>query len=403
MVANKHFIILSICFILLFKANSFSQSKSQDVISSLNKVIKPIKTLNADSSFEDISFLKETLKDKEIIALGEVTHGTREVFDYKDRLVRFLVTNLGHKAIAFESDFIALEKIDDYINGKIETLKILSGTPLFLNNSKMIEWLKNYNLSQSEENKIHVYGLEARGFSNISAKILETFKDLSANDKKILERLKVTNYTEIKKEDINLIKVTIENLKKAQNNSLQLHYIDLLAQNADVFYEQKIGVRDEYMAKNASWIKDITRNNKLIVWAHNGHVAKTALYHKPSMGTFLFEKYKANYFVIATDFNQGEVSVRKYIAKNKPVGDFAPLYYPEVNSDKAYEYYFKQCKYQNFILDVNSAFKNSNLNSFVRNKMDMRMIGALSIPTKTKLSIAENFDLIVYFNITTSS
>ena len=403
MVANKYFIILSICFTLLLSANSFSQSKTQNIISSLNEIIKPIKTLNADSSFGDINFLKETLKEKEIIALGEVTHGTREVFDYKDRLVRFLITNLEYKAIAFESDFIALEKIDDYINGKIVQLGTLSGTPLHLDNIKMIEWLKNYNLSQVEKNKIHVYGLEARGFNNISSKILESFSDLGNNDKKILERLKATSYSDIKKEDINLIKITVENLRKAKINSIQQHYLNLLAQNADVFYDQKIGIRDEYMAENASWIKDKTENNKLIVWAHNGHVAKTALYNKPSMVTFLFEKYKAKYFIIATDFNHGEVSVRKYIAKNKPVGGFAPLYYPELNSDKAYEYYFKQCKYKNFIIDVNSAFKNPILNSFFSSKLDMRMIGALSIPVNAKLSIAENFDLIVYFNVTTST
>ncbi|RZL19189.1 MAG: hypothetical protein EOO96_26275, partial [Pedobacter sp.] len=254
----------------------------------------------------------------------------------------------------------------------------------------------------SEENKVHVYGLEARGFNNISAKILETFKDLNIIDKKILERLKATSYSEIKREDINLLRITVENLRKATNNSLHHHYLNLLAQNADGFYEKKIGVRDEYMSKNASWVKDKASNNKLIVWAHNGHVAKTPLYNKPSLGNFLFEKYKSKYFVVATDFNHGEVLVRKY-AKNKSPENFAPLYYPEVNSDKAYEYYFKQCKVKNFIIDVSSSINNSILESFLSKPKDMRMIGAESFPVNKKLSIKENFDLIVFFNKTTSS
>lgn len=402
MTINKPSIILFVCYSLLVNVVSFAQIKTQNILSNLNEIIKPIKTLNADSSFEDLNFLKEILIDKEIITLGEVTHGTREVFDYKDRLVRFFVTNLEYKAIAFESDFIALEKIDDYINGKTVRLRNLSGTPLHIDNMKMIEWLKNYNLSLSEENKVHVYGLEARGFNNISAKILETFKDLNIIDKKILERLKATSYSEIKREDINLLQITVENLRKATNNSLHHHYLNLLAQNADGFYEKKIGVRDEYMSKNASWIKDKTSNNKLIVWAHNGHVAKTALYNKPSLGNFLFEKYKSKYFVVATDFNHGEVLVRKY-AKNKSPENFAPLYYPEVNSDKAYEYYFKQCKVKNFIIDVSSSNNNSILESFLSKPKDMRMIGAESFPVNKKLSIKENFDLIVFFNKTTSS
>lgn len=401
MVLNKFRITLFICCSIFFKLNAFSQSKNEHIIiSKLNEVIKPLKTLNADSNFGDIHFLKETLQEKEIIALGEATHGTREIFDYKDRLVRFLVINLEYKAIAFESDFIAIEKIDDYINGKIEHLGSLSGTPLHLDNVKMIAWLKKYNLSQSEENKIHLYGLEARGFNNISAKILETFTGLSIDDKKTLEKLKVLDYSSIKKEDINLTKTTIESLNRNVNNSLQKHYINLLQQNAEGFYENKIGFRDEYMSKNAAWIKEKTKNNKLIVWAHNGHVAKTNLYNKPSMGTLLFEKYKLKYFVIATDFNHGEAKV---IAKNKPLGDFAPLYYPEVSSDKAYEYYFKQCKFKNFIIDISSAITDPILNIFFNKSLEMRMIGALSFPVNTKLSIAKNFDLIVYFDKTSSS
>ncbi|MEE1944156.1 erythromycin esterase family protein [Pedobacter sp. KR3-3] len=400
---NKISISVLICVLFFISLNSSAQEKSEKIISSLNELVNPIKTLNADSSFEDLLFLKEPLKEKEVIALGEVTHGTREVFDYKDRLVRFLVISLAYKAIAFESDFIALEKIDDYINGKIAVLGNLSGTPLHLNNVKMIEWLKKYNLSQSDENKVHVYGLEARGFNNISAKILEQFTDLDINDKKTLEKFKATSYTDLKKDDINLIKKTIENLRKVNASAMQQHYVNLLAQNVDYFHEKKIGLRDEYMSKNATWIKEKTSNNKLIVWAHNGHVAKTALYNEPSMGTFLFEKYKSKYFVIATDFNYGEVLVRKYIAKNKPIGDFSPLYYPEVTSDKAYEYYFKQCKYKNFIIDINSSIKNPILNTFFNQAQDMRMIGATSTPVNKKLSIGANFDLIVYFDKSTSS
>ena len=402
MASNRFSIILLFFFSIVLPLQALSQSKTERIIISLNKVIKPIKIINADSSFEDLDFLKEILKDKEIIALGEATHGTREIFDYKDRLVRFLVTNLEYKAVAFESDFIAVEKINDYINGKILRLGNLSGTPLHLDNIKMIEWLRKYNLTQSVENRIHVYGLEARGFNNISAKILENFSDLSAYDKQILQKLQATRYTDIKKEDINLIKVTVENLRKTEHNPLLHHYINLLEQNIDVFYEKKIGVRDEYLAKNVTWIKENCRNNKLIVWAHNGHVAKTNLYNKPSMGTFLFDQYKSKYFVIATDFNHGEVRVRKYIAKNKPVENFAPLYYSEVNSENAYEYYFKQCKFKNFIINVDEASKNKELNDFFSQPKELRMIGALSTPVNKKLSIAENFDLVVFINESTA-
>jgi len=397
----KRFFLL--CFFFLLSTHSFSQDNVQKVITNLNEIIKPLKTLNADSNFNDIDFLKDILDGKEVIALGEVTHGSREIFDYKDRLVRFLVVNLGFKAIAFESDYISLEIIDDYINGKLGQVKSLSGTPLHINNLRMIEWLKKYNSSQSEENKVHVYGLEARGFNNISARILQVFIDLNTSDRQILEKLKQTYYVDLKKDDINAIATVVENLNKLVKTQVQQHYINLLAQNAEIYYEQKIGVRDKYMSENASWLRERAKNKKLIVWAHNGHVAKTALYSKPSMGNFLFNKYDKKYFVIATDFNHGEVLVRQNGSKSKTLGQFSPYYYPEVTSNKSYEYYFKQCRFKNFIVDVNASIKNPVLNTLLSRPMDMRMIGATSNPFNKRLSITDNFDLIVYFDSTTSA
>lgn len=393
----KPAIILSL--LLLFTLRSSGQ---QLIVKSLDSLIKPINTLKADSSFEDIYFLKEILKNKELISLGEITHGTSEVFQYKDRLVRFLVTNLGYKAIAFEGDVMAIENIDNYINGQTDSLRFLFGTPLISTNRKMIEWLRTYNLNNLNPNKIHVYGLEARGFSNIINKILAVNRSINKADSLLLEKVKDTPYNKLKNKDISEMKLVVGNLQQANSYKQDKYYVELLNQAVNVYYETKIGVRDEYMARNAMSIKGNAVDNKLIIWAHNGHVAKTELYNKSSMGTYLNQKYGPKYFVIATDFNHGNAYVNVYQAKNKPLLGFQSYYYPEINSKNAYEYYFKQCRFENFIIDVNDALSNPVLNGFFTKKMEMRMIGALSIPVNKKLSIAQNFDLIVYFNKTGS-
>ncbi|UKJ06152.1 erythromycin esterase family protein [Solitalea lacus] len=387
-------------FVCIYPAQSIAQDKTAEIISNLNAIIKPINTIKADSSFEDIDFLKETLKDKEIISLGEATHGTREFYDYKDRLIRFLVTNMHYKAISFESDYIAIEKIDDYINSKTDSLISLPGSALLYTNHPMIEWLKKYNQTKAIAEKVHVYGLEVRNFDNIINKILKVFPEIETADKLLLEKVKNSGYAMVKRKDLNELKGTIKNLQKACNNELIKHYITLLSQIGNPDGYEDNGFRDQTMAYNAIWIIERTPNNKLITWAHNGHVAKKGYLNYPIMGTYLNEKYGSKYFVIATDFNHGEVNVRKFIAKNKPVSNFQPLYYPEVNTSKGYEYYFKQCKFKNFILDVDSASKVSILNSFLTEPLDMRLIGALSIPEKKKLSISKNFDLIVFFDKT---
>ena len=81
---------------------------------------------------------------------------------------------------------------------------------------------------------------------------------------------------------------------------------------------------------------------------------------------------------------------------------FQPHYYPAVKSDKWYEYFFTRCKYKNFILDIEVALKDPILKDFLEKLLNMRNIGAWSIPEGEKRSISKNFDLIVYFDKTTS-
>ncbi len=55
--------------------------------------------------FEDLAFLRDVLKDKRIVQLGENTHGVRDYNLAKARLVRFLHQELGFGVLAFESAF----------------------------------------------------------------------------------------------------------------------------------------------------------------------------------------------------------------------------------------------------------------------------------------------------------
>lgn len=363
------------------------------IVSRLNDVIKPIKTLIPDSSFDDIDFLNEIVKEKEIIALGEVTHGTKEVYAYKDRLIRYLVSDLNYKDIVFEADNTGLEILDDYINGKIDSAAM---SP---NYKSLLKWLRAYNKTKIEQDKVHLYGLEIREFNASIDKALRLYKDINQQDKETLVEIKNTQFDKISKESLADFRMVCTRLPDNLHSKMLIQLID----NYHNFIGRgKIGFRDKFMAENAIALKESTNNRKLIIWAHNGHVAKTSLYGKPAMGEYLDKKYGDKYYVVATDINKGNVSVRKIIGKNKPLSNWQALYYAEVNSSKAYEYYFKQCKYKNFILDVDAATIDDQLRPFLTQQKEMRMIGGLSTSVNKKLSIADNFDMVVYFDETTS-
>ncbi len=394
---------LLLLFILLAFSRDITLAQEQNaaIINSLNSAIKPIDIQNENTFFTDIDFLKEKLKDKEVIALGEVTHGTAEVFNYKDRLVRFLVTNLNYKAIAFESDFIAIGYIDDYITGKTDSVKYTAGTAIMMSNTPMIKWLRQYNKDKPDADKVRVYGLECRNYYNILERLMAVVPELDQNDKRLIQDYLAKPFnTQLTKAETNGFKSMVARLQSVTLSDLNRHYVDMLDQMLN--YQNKREFRDNFMAQNATWVKERAKGNQLIVWAHNGHVAKDEVYHYPNMGTHLSKKYGSQFYVIGTDFNSGKANVNVFIAKNKPLQGFQPYYYGEIKSDKWYEYYFGQCRYKNFILDVQEASQNKVLQQFLTQPRIMRSIGALSSPEGQKLSIAKNFDMIVYIDKTSS-
>jgi len=268
-------------------------------------------------------------------------------------------------------------------------------------NNSMIEWLRLYNRNKPEADKVHIYGLEVRNYTNIFKKLLTVIPHLDKADKDLIEAYLVKPFnSEPTRQEMKGIKSMISKLQTLKLSDINRQYVEML--NQLVGYEGKMSVRDSYMAKNATWLKERAKDKKLILWAHNGHLTKTGIYNHPSLGTHLYKKYGSKYYLIGTDFSSGKVYVNVSIHKNKPLLGFQPYYFAELKSEKWYEYFFNQCQYKNFILDINAASEEAVLDQFLTKPLRMRSIGALSSPEDVRLSISKNFDLIVYFDKTTS-
>lgn len=402
--------MLRITYLPLILLFSFGQLQAQDqtsvIIEDLNQVIRPIGSLDPDSGFQELEFLKTGLKSKRIIALGEATHGTHEFFQYKDKLIRFLVLELGFRAIAFESDFVSVEYLDEYINGKQQEMMLKNGGfPLVAETKRMLIWLKAYNMEKPMSERVHVYGLEARGFAGVIGELLDAGPDLPEKTKAEMLRFWKKEYALLTAADISSIKGMLGVLRAAklpdvsQMKTYQ-YQINLLEQQLVRYGKENRGYRDEYMAENASWILENTPQKQLVLWAHNLHLYKGTTNGFPTLGAHLQQKYGPDYYVIATDFNYGNANV--FVKEGKGFS-FKSVYYPELMKPKSFEFYFKQCKLKNFVLDVNEAIKIPALHSFFSKKHDMRLIGGQEQPAVYPLVIAKNFDLILYFNETSAN
>ncbi|MHC4449612.1 MAG: erythromycin esterase family protein [Planctomycetota bacterium] len=108
------------------------------------------KTVEAGNGFEDLAFLKKMIGDARIVSLGEATHGTREFFQMKHRLLEFLATQMGFSIFSIEACMPEAYAVNDYVeHGKGDLGKQISGMYFWTWRTQevrvMVEWMRSFN------------------------------------------------------------------------------------------------------------------------------------------------------------------------------------------------------------------------------------------------------------------
>jgi len=74
-----------------------------------------VKTVDAGTGFADLQQLKAAVGSARIVSLGEATHGTREIFQMKHRLIEFLASELGFAIFSIEANMPEAYRLNDYV------------------------------------------------------------------------------------------------------------------------------------------------------------------------------------------------------------------------------------------------------------------------------------------------
>ncbi|WP_267907826.1 erythromycin esterase family protein [Viridibacillus soli] len=280
----------------------------------LKKNIREIKSLTSED-YKDLAFLKPILKDKTVVSLGENFHRVAEYSSIKTRLIKYLHEELGFDVIAFESglgdSFAAYENASsltskemmersifpiwhsketlglfDYIKKQRESDKplYLAGYDMQFTSGYLTQFIGNWISKVDKDQGQNYIQFEMQGIADLYTAFNKygMENDNNPEAKKEIKKVK-DEYVPKYKALIQFIKNNKEQLAAAYPKNP--HMVDIAVKTLEdrikfiemMMYSTKEGYefRDRIMADNVEWlIKVIYPGKKVILWAHNDHLAK---------------------------------------------------------------------------------------------------------------------------------
>jgi len=123
----------------------------------------PLTTPAAGHGFKDMEPLKQAVGNARIVSLGEATHGTREFFQLKHRMLEFLATEMGFSIFSIEANMPEAYRLNDFVlNGKGDPAALIHGMYFWTWDTKevldMVLWMRQFN--QSGKGRIQFTGFD---------------------------------------------------------------------------------------------------------------------------------------------------------------------------------------------------------------------------------------------------
>lgn len=326
-------------------------SKDDSVkVQQLKSKIVPIASTDPTASDGDLAFILDALKDREIIAVGEATHGSKEFFTLKHRLFRLLCEKSDVKIFGLEESYAAGLLVNDYIQGR----SALKATDVVMKMSFMwrtkemkdlIEWMKNYNDDISHIEKITFFGFDLHGphraaqwlsayfektdtaYLREIKPFLHEFENMTYPKEKMGEKEFAKHISRITgiRSMLKTNKAKYEELAGADRWMEADHVLECLSQYTDTYRSGDVDFfkRDPYMSSNIKWMHDLKPGrNRMMLWAHNEHVASGG--SLPSMGKLVKQEFGDKFYNIGFVFNEGEYTgTRQYKCPALEAGVFS--------------------------------------------------------------------------------
>jgi len=394
----------------------------------LGAEIEPFARTSPTGDFADLEAFRQAVGDARIVALGEATHGTRDFFEMKDRLLRFLVAEMGFNAFAIEATWPEANRLDDYVRtGAGDAAELLSGLYFWTWNTEsvlnMIEWMRDHDAGGGD---LGFYGFDMQypGMAVANIEWLVEEVDPGALDE-LRQQLtcigpflndaqgtfnrdyaaQPQTYRDPCRESLEGVEQWLADREEVYVAGASREAFDRAVQSARVVLqweavESGLGRRDEAMARNVQWLLDqLGPDARIVLWAHNYPVSSIP----EAMGSYLRQAYGDQMVVLGFAFGGGS-----FTAVTMNSGAFLGLDRHSLERPLAgsYEEYFASAGQPRFYLDLRDRALDTEASSWLAGPRTFRSIGCCFDPSQPsafayQARLPDEFDGIIYVDRTT--
>lgn len=112
----------------------------------------PLRTVEPGRGFADMEPLRSVIGNAQVVALGEATHGSREFFELKHRVIEFLAARMGFAVFSIEANMPEAYQLNDYVlRGVGDPRTLIRGMYFWTWQTeevlKLVLWMREFNSS----------------------------------------------------------------------------------------------------------------------------------------------------------------------------------------------------------------------------------------------------------------
>jgi erythromycin esterase len=288
--------------------------------------------VEAGNGLADLQPLRQIVGDARIVALGEATHGTREFFQLKHRMLEFLVNEMAFNIFAVEASLPEALDVNRFVlSGEGDPARALAGMYFWTLDTEevlaLIRWMREYNLTETHGRKVKLYGFDmqftARAARTVldylrrvdpaagrrADRVLDPLADPFVSDEIRQGRWRKERMRELA-DSLRRVVADFDERLDAYAAMTSFEEADLVRRHLEILL-QAVGVeglsRDAAMAANVAWMLGREGpDSKAVLWAHNQHVAV----RKGSQGEALRRMFGDDLRVFGFAFDRGGFQAR---------------------------------------------------------------------------------------------